>query len=219
MKKILLFLLVLGVWACQPDTPQSETNTGQSTTAPVDAAANEAPSESAPTKQPEKSNSQAPAEKPEVGNREAYVPPISEDVLILEAGSLNLKKGSTGCLDIKAKQFRNLLSMQYTMSWDPKVAKFNKVSNFGLPYIGQQNFGGTRLTKGLLSFVWIDNQLKGTTLPDNSTIFTVCFDGVGEAGTKTQFKFVEKPTPFEVVNLQEEIQQLEPKAGTIAIIE
>ncbi|MCG8326171.1 MAG: cohesin domain-containing protein [Chitinophagales bacterium] len=218
MKKILLFLLVLGIWACQADTSQDETNTGQSTTAPIDAV-NEVPSESTPTKQPEKSKPQAPAEKPEVGNREAYVPPTSEDVLILEAGSLKLKKGSTACLDIKAKQFRNLLSMQYTMSWDPKVAKFNKVSNFGLPYIGQQNFGGTRLTEGLLSFVWIDNQLKGTTLPDNSTIFTVCFDGVGEAGTNTQFKFVEKPTPFEVVNLQEEIQQLEPKAGTISIVE
>ena len=218
MKKILLFLLVLGVWACQPDTPQNETNTEQSTTAPVNAS-KETPPESVPAKQPEKSNPQAPAEQPEIGNRKAYVPPTSEDVLILEAGSLELKKGSTDCLDIKAKQFRSLLSMQYTMSWDPKVAKFNKVSNFGLPYISQQNFGGTRLTEGLLSFVWIDNQLKGTTLPDNSTIFTVCFDGVGEAGTKTQFKFVEKPTPFEVVNLQEEIQQLEPKAGAISIVE
>jgi hypothetical protein len=217
MKKILIFGLLLAFAACQPD---SKTESQQKAALELQQGQPDTPqpqkkvSENSSTPQ---SSTAAEKEEVQIGTRAAYQPPKSDDVLILSATSTTIKAGETGCIDVKAQRFNKLLSMQYTMAWDAKVLKFNSVKNFGLPYMNQQNFAGNRLLEGLLPFVWIDNQLKGTTLPDNSTIFTICFDGIGQAGQSSAFSFVEKPTPFEVVNLQEEVQGLEVSAGKITL--
>ena len=217
MKKILLLGILFAFMACQSD---SKTESQQQAALELQQRQPNAPATqtqvSEKTAAPQSSDTEI-KEEPKIGTREAYQPPQSDDVLLLSATSTTIKTGETGCIDVKAQRFNRLLSMQYTMAWDAKVLKFNSVKNFGLPYMSQQNFAGNRLLEGLLPFVWIDNQLKGTTLPDNTTIFTICFDGIGKAGQSSAFEFVEKPTPFEVVNLQEEVQKLEASAGKITL--
>lgn len=220
MKKAIILLLIFSAWACQPDSkvdkikeqPAENVQREQPAAAQTASTTNNQPEGKA--EEPASTISQ---EEIEIGTREANQPAVSEDVLLIEATSTAIKAGEMGCIDIKVRQFINLLSMQYTIAWEPEVLKFNTVKNFGLPYINQQNFGGNRLLEGRLPFVWIDNQLRGTTLPDESTIFTLCFDALGKAGQESEIRFIEQPTPFEVVNIREEVQQLEATPGKVKI--
>lgn len=213
MQKIAILLLLALIWSCQADTSAAEQEKTETTatTEPV------ASSTTTVDETTEKQAPQTPKEDPKVGTREAYQPPQSKDVLLLSTTSTKVKSGSVACVDIKASQFTNLLSTQYTLSWDPAILQYKGIQNIGLPHVSQQNFGGNRLKEGLLPFVWIDNALKGVTLSNNSTVYTLCFDAIGEAGQSSAIKFVEKPTPFEVVNLAEEIQELQTTPGLVSI--
>jgi hypothetical protein len=214
MKNLLILALATFLFACQPDSNSSDQDAA--------AAASEQPSSVAQpdgptTGAPQPATTPTAAEKPKTGTRQPYQPPQSKDVLYIEAGTTTIGAGETGCVDIKVRQFNNLLSMQYTLAWDAQQLKFNAVKNFGLPYISKQNFGNNRLTDGVMAFVWIDNQLQGTTIPDGSTVFSICFDAIGSAGQESTIRFIEKPTPFEVVNINEEVQKLQASDGKVEI--
>lgn len=137
--------------------------------------------------------------------------------LKLTASDLTLSAGGKGCVDVTAIGFQQLLSMQYTMKWDPKVLRYTHTQDFSLPFLNPQCFGEPRAPEGLLPCVWIDNHLQGITLPDQGVLFRVCFEAIGEAGQSTAFEFVQQPTPFEVVNLQEKVLPLEGVAGTVRV--
>jgi hypothetical protein len=212
MQKIAILLLLALIWSCQADTASTEqVNSDKTMAEQVESTTTAAKEKTA------KPKTETPKEDPKVGTRKAFQPPQSKDILRLSTTSTKAKSGGVACVDVKATQFTNLLSMQYTLSWDPAILKYKGIQNIGLPHMTQQNFGGNRLSEGLLPFVWIDNALKGVTLSNNSTIYTLCFDVIGQAGQSSEIKFVERPTPFEVVNLAEEILKLQATAGTISI--
>lgn len=127
------------------------------------------------------------------------------------------RTGETVCLNFTASQFKQLLSMQYTVKWDPKVLQFKEVKNFKLPFLGIDNFGRTRIPAGLLTVVWIDNDLRGITLPDNSLLYQICFTVKGKAGSRSSVSLVQAPTPFESVNKQEKLVRIVPTNGAVTV--
>ncbi|MEM9992296.1 MAG: hypothetical protein AAF738_11075, partial [Bacteroidota bacterium] len=73
-----------------------------------------------------------------------------------------------------------------------------EIKGFALPGLSATNFGANRAAEGLLSLAWYDPQLRGITLPDGQILYQVCFDVIGEVGTKSYFKFTDVPTPIEI---------------------
>ena len=96
--------------------------------------------------------------------------------------------------------FVDLVSMQFTMKWDKNVLDFQAVRGFNLPYLGKSNYGAHRSAEGELTFVWIDNSLKGVTKDDGTVIYEVCFSGKGDTGQASPFQFANAPTLIEVVH-------------------
>ncbi|MCB9035414.1 MAG: hypothetical protein H6557_02225 [Lewinellaceae bacterium] len=214
MKKYLLFLFIpLALFSCRPE-PKSSGQNGA-------AAEQEASLPQNPDPKKEPPPGQAPAPEPDaepvVGSRAAYVPPQSQDVLSITARNARVRPGADVCVAFQVKGFTNLLAMQYTMAWDPKVLEFRGVDEPGLPYLDQADFGFNRVKEGLLPFVWINDALQATTIPDESIIYKVCFNAIGASGQSTAIRFTEQPTPFEVVNVNEEIQQLRPVEGKVVV--
>ncbi len=146
-----------------------------------------------------------------------YSPPHSSDVLFLKLGQQEAQAGSTVCVPVMAKGFRSLLSMQYTIAWDPSILAFKQVKGFGLPHLSAQNFGATRTAEGVLTVVWIDNALKGVTVSDGSPLYSVCFEAKGGSGQRSPVQIVDTPTAIEVVNLGEEIVGLDSEAGAVTV--
>lgn len=173
----LLFFLVL-FFSCKSD-PNNKTDTnvpGESaSTAPAPAAA-----------QPAANTSQPPQKL--------------DAVLTLAASSPAIRAGQVGCVSVTCVGFVDLVSMQYTMVWDKNVLQFNGVKGFNLPYLGNSNFGAHRSAEGELTFVWIDESLKGVTKDDGTAVFEVCFTATGATGEATAFQFTDKPTLIEAVH-------------------
>lgn len=120
--------------------------------------------------------------------------------LTLAASSPALNKGQVGCVSVTCVGFVDLVSMQFTMKWDKNVLQFQEVRGFNLPYLGAANYGSHRSAEGELTFVWIDNSLKGVTKDDGTALYEVCFTGTGDSGQASPFQFTNAPTLIEVVH-------------------
>lgn len=213
MKDFLLFLLLLLALAGCRNEPKNAGAAGAVAEQPAAAPQGTGPQQPA--------TAEASAEKkdvaPTTGSRPAYTPPQSRDVLTITARSAQARPGADVCVAFQAKGFVNLLAMQFTIAWDPGVLEFKALNNPGLPYLDRADFGYNRLQDGLLPFVWINDALQATTVPDESVVFEVCFKATGASGQSTAIRFQQQPTPFEVVNINEEILKLEPVEGRVTI--
>jgi hypothetical protein len=121
------------------------------------------------------------------------------------------------CVPVNVYQFRDMLSMQYSIRFDPTKLKFIEFRDVKLPYLNRGNFGLHKVEEGIITVVWIDNALKGINRLDGEAVFSLCFEVIGKAGETTEIDFTEDPTPFEAVNLAEQIVKINKKKGKIQI--
>lgn len=138
--------------------------------------------------------------------------------ITLIAQNMKGNQGEVICMGIAAGDFKNMLSMQFSLSWDPKVISFQEVRNFTLPYLSRDNFGAHLREEGILTCVWIDNALQGITLDNGDPVFEVCFTLNGPKGSVSAIDFSESPTPFEAVNFAEEVLSITGIQGKIEIV-
>ena len=152
------------------------------------------------------------------GTRQAYVPPkANQSPLTLGVANERVKSGEDICLNVQVADFNQLLSMQYSVRWDPQMLQFIKTDGYQLGGLGPEDFGAHRTAEGILTAVWIDDNLQGVTVADGATIYQICFKAIGAAGQNTEVSFSDGPTPFEVVNLKEEVLDLKGVAGRVTI--
>ncbi|MDX1665998.1 MAG: cohesin domain-containing protein [Saprospiraceae bacterium] len=142
---------------------------------------------------------------------------VGQGGITLIAQKMQADPGEEVCMSISASDFQNMLSMQYSLRWDPQVLSFRGIKNFNLPWLGQENFGTHRAGEGILSVVWIDNSLQGVSKENGNALFELCFQVKGSSGSETPIRFVEQPTPFEAVNLQEQVVGINTVEGRIRV--
>ncbi len=89
------------------------------------------------------------------------------------------------CIPTTAKNFRDIVSMQFAMLWDPEVLQFNdlKLDNSVLTNLNSFNFNPNENGKILMS--WLDINFEGVDASDSAILFETCFDVIGAAGTET----------------------------------
>ncbi len=128
------------------------------------------------------------------------------------------KSGQQVCMDVNVKDFRRILSMQYTLKWDRKVLKFQEVKGFNLPGMTVRNFGQNRVDMGLLTLSWYDQDLRGISLTDGQAIYQLCFEVTGNTGSVSSVQFDGKPTSIEITNTAGEFLELNGMSGTIRVL-
>ncbi len=115
------------------------------------------------------------------------------DSLTVIAGSKTVKKGEEVCVPFTVQNFTDIASLQYVMHWDASVLKLkssNYVRAFNLPRLGPGNFNPENGTNDYLIFAsWTPND--PVTVADNTKIFEVCFDAVGDCDASTAISIVE----------------------------
>lgn len=98
--------------------------------------------------------------------------------------------GQSFCVDVKVKDFTDILSMDFALQWDPQIIQFERVEGFGLPNFGAGNFNTTQAANGTLSVSWLvaacSANAVGVTTPDGTTIFRLCFKALGEYGESSE---------------------------------
>lgn len=196
----LIFLLPVFfmLWSCQSDASGSTAD------------------QQSETNQPATSATVVPDEKEARPQPSLYQPPQSTEVLFLSIDDQTVAAGETVCTPVRARGFNSLLSMQYTVAWNPDVLTFKGLKDFGLPYLSIQNFGTTRVQEGVMPVAWIDNALKGVTVSAGNPLYTVCFEAKA-SGQSSPVQIIDQPTAIEVVNLGEKLVGLDSEPGTITV--
>ena len=142
-------------------------------------------------------------------------PPVP--TLTLTTSDLEVSKEEEVCITVSANGFEQILTMQYSMNWNPKVLHFKNFKSFGLPGMDERNFGRHLLDEGIITFSWYDQQLTGVSKVDGSVLYEMCFDAIGEPGTATSIEFTSKPTVVEIANASSVFLDLRTDSGTVSI--
>ncbi|KAA3635232.1 MAG: hypothetical protein DWQ02_10165, partial [Bacteroidetes bacterium] len=126
-------------------------------------------------------------------------------------------QGTDFCLDVTMSSIKGLLSMQYSIRWDPKILEFKSVKGFTLPFMDNNDFGTHKISEGILTAVWIEDNLQGVNKEEGDLMYQLCFTAIGNSGDETPVRFWSSPTPFEVVVLPENIIPLTSHKGIVKI--
>lgn len=116
----------------------------------------------------------------------------------ITAGQETTTVGGTVSVPVSVSQFTDVVSVQFTLQWDPTIIQYQSTTDYGLPGLSEFNFGETEIDQGHLTFVWFDGQVSGVSLPDESIVFAVEFLVLGEAGENSPLAFVNAPTPIQI---------------------
>ena len=110
-------------------------------------------------------------------------------------------------LDVSVRDFTDLLSVEYTLRWDPTVISFNAVNNFNLIDLDGADFDTSNAANGFITLMWAkgedpnacaDPNSEGVTINDDEVIFSLDFTAVGVYGDFTQVFIDSDPVPVRV---------------------
>jgi hypothetical protein len=158
-------------------------------------------------------------EKPEVVNSATKVstqPKSSEGIRIL-VDDQTVTAGAEVCVDLNVKDFQQVVSMQYTFTWDPSALTFKEIRNLNLKDLAMGNFGLHRTAQGMIGISWFDQDIKGITLEDGTSIYQVCFQATGKPGSKSPISFTSEPVLIEISNTAGNIIELASRRAYITI--
>lgn len=119
------------------------------------------------------------------------------------AGNVTTQVGQEACLPITAQCFDDILSFQYTLSWDENLLTYEGLKSLSteLPLFegGNINF----IPPNSLTVSWNSPSGVCTSFPDGTLLYEVAFTCTAE-GTASVF-FTETPSEFEVTNCDADI--------------
>lgn len=124
----------------------------------------------------------------------------SASTLSLFADSLLANQNDTVLVPIRVKDFNHITGAQGTIGFDPNVADYITVEQFGVPGMTIANFGETQVNMGNLMFSWNSIGTAGESLADSSILFSVKYHVIGAGGSDTDISFLGSPTPMEIVD-------------------
>lgn len=111
-------------------------------------------------------------------------PPSTPSALQLYIGSAQASAGETVCVPVLVDNFENIQGMGFSIKFDPNLLEFQSIFNINmtLPGFSPINFNSNSET-GVIECLWIEPTLSSpVTLPDNSTLFELCFQVQGTIG-------------------------------------
>lgn len=137
----------------------------------------------------------------------------SDFFLSITPESSQLAEGESMCVDVTTADFLSIASMQFTINWDESVLQLDEISNIALDGLTENNFN--QPDDGTLLLSWLDNNLTGVSLPDESALFSLCFTAIG-TGT-SNIEFSNDPVEIEVVRADLSIASVATADGTVTV--
>lgn len=102
---------------------------------------------------------------------------------------LSASRGTEVCIPVKTKNFTKIASVQTGIKWNPAILSFKSIKDAGLKSITANS---TNSSNGELVLVWVFDT-QAITVADDSTLFQLCYDVVGNTGQTSTIDFVDLP--------------------------
>jgi gliding motility-associated-like protein len=124
---------------------------------------------------------------------------------VVFTGNPTVMSGGQVSVDVSVNNFDNLFGVQFSMNWDSLVLNYNSVTNIVpnsiLPDVSAASIGDPSalgVDPGQATFSWFPFSGVGQTVPDGTILFTLVFDGTGEACSSTSIVLSDDPRIIEV---------------------
>jgi len=130
------------------------------------------------------------------------------------------EKGEIVEASISISGFQDISSMQFSINWDSTVLDFKAVENISevLPDFTEKEIGLVETSSGAIRVAWFDGTISGISIPDNTQLFNIKFEMLGEEGTNSAITITDKPIVIEFTNLAgEEIELTEVIGGAVGL--
>ncbi len=149
----------------------------------------------------------------------AVLPILAQQPLVLQLPDTIVNSGDTLRLDITARQFNRIVSVQFSLNFDPKVIRYVSFEPTGLNFPG---VGSTDAARGNLRFSWFDIQGTGQSLPDGSSIIRLKFFVNGQPGDATNVRLSGTPLAIQISRATNDPNRFEettlmPRNGLVAV--
>ena len=108
--------------------------------------------------------------------------PLRSQNIDLSLPDTTANNGATVSLGISADGFDRIVSMQFTINWDPTVIEYLDYTDAALNNVA---IGDMDSNIGTLRFSWFDINGMGVDLPDESELVKLNFRVIGSTGTST----------------------------------
>ncbi len=108
--------------------------------------------------------------------------------------------GGQVCIEFTVENFLQLTNMDYTINWNSSILEFQSITAVDLPNFTASSYDASNASsEGILGINWASgNAIQGTTLPDGTSIFKLCFNVVGEGGECSPVVITDSPTFIDV---------------------
>lgn len=116
----------------------------------------------------------------------------------------NVDPGRNNCLDFTVFNFNEVVSAQFSVNWDNEVLAYTNFNNPNtLQGLDDNSFGVEQVANGSLIISWLSgSDNNGVTVDDNTVIFELCFDAIGDLQECSDVEVTEMPSPIEVTTVQ-----------------
>lgn len=127
-------------------------------------------------------------------------PAANTDQVKIFLESTSVKSGEEVCLNVKVDNFVDIVSMQYSTTWNPEHLIYKGVKNMAIKDLQKESFNQPKGETNSMRFLWMSMDLSPVSLYNGSSIYQVCFEAVGKSGITTEVKIADQPITIEVVN-------------------
>ena len=119
--------------------------------------------------------------------------PISS--MSVMAACESVDNGENVCVPITVTDgFDDILGFQWTLNYDPAILDYTGTANNNTLLT---TLSANEPNAGQLIFTWNDPASVPQTLADGTTLFEICFDGIGTSGQTSALEFSNVPTSIE----------------------
>lgn len=111
---------------------------------------------------------------------------VDPDTLSVRMDDVSVKLGEDVCIPVRVKDFKDIMGLQFNLNYDPTKLQYKALQNFNLSDLNLSSFGvpGTGANPaGRIKLAWLDLNVNGVTVPDETILFEVCFTALASEGT------------------------------------
>ena len=136
-------------------------------------------------------------------------------VVGLEVGDATVDQGASFCVPVTTDNFIDVAAMSFTMVYDASHIELTGISSITSSLPGFTNASFDSSTPGFITVEW--DGTSGVDLPDNTTLFELCFNAIGMAGTNSDIDFNSSVVPISLEDSNQDPLTLDATEGTVTI--
>ena len=124
---------------------------------------------------------------------------VLDNTVTLSVSGASIAQGENTCVSVSVNDFVDILGLQFSINYDPTLLEFESIQNINLSGLILESFGTPpNLTAGTLTLVWEAPGLSEVTVPDGTSIFDICFNGISAGDASVAIS--SNPTAVELIN-------------------